>query len=388
MATTNRILAYSKGLVENGARVSIFNPFPTDNHIEGVQDEKNEGVYEGISYIYTSGRYLPRSKWIRACLRVTGIKRVVGYITSVLKIAEKDSENSIDWIIISTDEIRSLLVFSIMAKILRIRSVFIFDEYPIPIRHKLKETVPKWKEIFYSWVLRHIDAYISISENLKAYYCSLSIKPTHVLSVIVDTSRFKNAKRNEILQKQKYLCYMGNLELSKDDVDNIIRAFAIVVQKYPDFRLWLFGPVHSENVFKLKNLIKKLNIEEKVEFKGQVSSLEVPSILANAHILVSSQPDTKRASGGFPTKLGEYLSTGVPSLFTDVGENSRYVKDGEHVFLARPENSKDYACKLFFIIENYESAVKIARQGKTFIQNNYSHLIKGKEILSFLKALK
>ncbi|MDY0278541.1 MAG: glycosyltransferase, partial [Acholeplasma sp.] len=85
-----------------------------------------------------------------------------------------------------------------------------------------------------------------------------------------------------------------------------------------------------------------------------------------------------------PTKLGEYLSTGIPTLLTNVGENSKYVKDNTHVFLVEPNNPKAYADKLDWILENYSQAKKIAMNGKMYIKENHSLAVEGKKLYNFL----
>ena len=132
------------------------------------------------------------------------------------------------------------------------------------------------------------------------------------------------------------------------------------------------------------NLILSLNLEKRVFLKGGVNSDIVPQILKQAYILVSSQPDTKRASGGFPTKMGEYMAAGVPALLTDVGENAKYIKDGVHTFFSKPGDHIAYAKKLTYIIENYEHALKVATNGKKYLVDNFSHIHKGRELLEFI----
>lgn len=56
--------------------------------------------------------------------------------------------------------------------------------------------------------------------------------------------------------------------------------------------------------------------------------------------------------------------SGTPVLSTNVGETSKYFKDGEHMYFAKPESPLDYANKLKYIIDNYEKALAVAKKGK------------------------
>lgn len=385
-AATNRILAYCKGLIANGVNVDIFIPHTTD-YLPVKETLPDSGSYEGIRYFYSSGRYRSEYKVLRGLARATKFRQFYGYISSWKNICQQSKIKKYSCIIISTDLIPSLLIYSLLAKKINAKSVFIFDEFPIPIRHKLKDAIPKWKTFLYKIVLKNIDAYISISEKLKHYYCNISSKPSFVLPVICDVSRFYSANCDNILKTKKYLCYMGNMELSKDDVDNIIKAFAIITKDNKDLELHLYGSHNLQTNDYLKKLIISLGLSDCALLKGRVASADVPQILCNAFILVSSQPNTVRASGGFPTKLGEYLATGIPALLTDVGENSKYVKDSEHVFFVKPNDTQAYAKKLEYIIDNYTEALNIAKNGKEFILEQYSHIQQGKRLAAFLSNL-
>ena len=180
---------------------------------------------------------------------------------------------------------------------------------------------------------------------------------------------------------------MGNMELSKDNVDNIIKAFKIVSDKYKDIELHLYGAPSTSDQKKIITLIEKLGLRERVIFKGKAYNKDVPVILSNSFLLVSSQPNTKRAEGGFPTKLGEYMATGVPLLLTDVGEIGKYIADGVNGWLVPPGDPIKYAEKANYIIENYQQALDVAENAKNYIANNFDCKIQGIRLKKFLDDL-
>ena len=77
--------------------------------------------------------------------------------------------------------------------------------------------------------------------------------------------------------------------------------------------MYIIGKTPNKNqAFSNGNLVKELNLEEKVIFTGAVPYTDVPQLLIDAEILALDRPDNKQAKYGFPTKLGEYLMTGNP----------------------------------------------------------------------------
>lgn len=68
---------------------------------------------------------------------------------------------------------------------------------------------------------------------------------------------------------------------------------------------------------------------------GDVHRDKVPELLCRSKILALARPDNLQSEGGFPTKLGEYLSTGNLVIITDVGDIPFYLKDGESALIAK-----------------------------------------------------
>lgn len=378
-AATNRIIAYAKGLVHNGVLVDVYVYNPSDYKKESFS---NPGVYQGVNYFYPAGRIRRKNKILH------GFEMIKGIYLTLKKIKEENCIKQYRCIIISSETLYVLYFFSRLAQKLNTKSIFIFDEYPIPIRKYLKSKIPKLKQFLFSKVLPHISAYVSMTSSLAAFYCKITPKKTLIFPSVTDISCFDNDSFCMTPQERKYICYMGNMELSKDNVDNIIRAFYLVADIYKDIDLHLYGSPSQKDKMYLEQLINELNLNDRVIFKGKVDREVVPKILKSAYILVSSQPNTKRAEGGFPTKLGEYLATSVPVLLTNVGEISKYINDSEQAFLVPPTNPQLYADKLIYIINNYQTALGVARVGRQFLYDNYSHIIMGKKLADFIKEIK
>nr|WP_256474516.1 glycosyltransferase [Mucilaginibacter aurantiaciroseus] len=224
-----------------------------------------------------------------------------------------------------------------------------------------------------------------MTQSLKEFYNGIVKKNSFILPSVVDISRFTDVRDTH--ENKKHLCYMGNMELSKDNVDNIIDAFYLIADKFIDIEFHLYGAPSQIDKAKLIALIKKYNLEKRVLFKGKVNNNEVPVILKNSYILVSSQPDTKRAAGGFPTKLGEYMAVGVPTLLTAVGEIPNYITNGVNGWLAKPNDPQDYAVKLKYIIENYPAALEVADKAKKYVNDNFDYKFQCAKLLQFLNNI-
>ncbi len=378
MAPTTRILAYSKGMKENGVDVEIV----SFERIQNTNCKRIDGVVKGIPYhtpfCYNPKKYnnrIYRVLWANWKLRFSCIKELVN----------SNRNKKVDYVFFSFDTPLTLLFYGFFLRLHGIKTAFIGDEFPEPIR-QLKNKVPNWMIGLYRMAYKFISVRILMTKNLQTFYDNeICLKPTYILSSVIDTDRFENITKEAV--DRPYLCYMGNMMLAKDNVDNIIRAFALVASEFQNLDLHLYGLPNEHDREIVETLIKQYNLENRILLKGKASYDEVPQILGNAKILVTSQPLTKRAQGGFPTKMCEYMMTGKPSLLTDVGEINQYVKDGETVFMVEACNPQKYAEKLRYILTHYEEALNVAERGKQLVVNTYGAEQATKGLVDFLSEL-
>lgn len=381
MAPTTRITAYCKGLLKVGAKVDIISIVPQ----KGAGKPPLHGKCDGGDYFHFC--YPPKCKIPLIKSLLWRIKNRYCIYKALEYIKYSHQQKPYDSIILSFDDPGTFnCIVPVLHKLGNIKIIAIADEYPKPIRKYLKRSVPKRKLKRYRNIYKKIDGRILMTGKLKEFYDSkVCPKPTLLLSTIVDTDRFLDLK--PIKLQRDYLCYMGNMELAKDNVDNIIRAFDIIKNKYPKLDLFIYGsPCQKDKLF-LLTIIEKLKLKNRVFIKGRVDYDEVPNILAGAKILVASQPDTKRAEGGFPTKMGEYFMTGVPTILTDVGEISLYVKHMKNGYVVLPSNPQLYAKTLQYILDNYSESLVVAQNAKKFIIDNFSYEIAGRNIVDFLETI-
>ena len=200
--------------------------------------------------------------------------------------------------------------------------------------------------------------------------------------MFVDTTRFQGLKKQP---SEPYIAYCGTASNNKDGVDQLIKAFAIVVKKYPKYKLYIIGKTPSKQQrFDNFELVKDLGIENNVVFTGVVSSSEIPQMLMNATILALDRPNNLQAKYGFPTKLGEYLQTGNPVVITRVGDIPIFLKDGESALIAEPENPNSFSEKLCWAIEHPVEAREIGKKGKQVSDFHFNSIFETKKIISII----
>lgn len=231
--------------------------------------------------------------------------------------------------------------------------------------------------------IRGFSGLMVISKALKEYYQGHGITNIEVINMFVDASRFEKLQKQ--LQKNN-ITYCGRISYQKDGVNDLITAFSLITSKHPDYELKLIGAFENAEVeIRLKQLIKELNIEDKVRFTGLIDAKELPQHLKNANVLALARPDNIQAKYGFPTKLGEYLATGNPVVVTKVGEIPLYLKDKENAFLSEPNNPQNLAYVLDYVISNPDEAKRVGREGVSLTNSSFSSKFQTECALKFIR---
>ncbi|UKK54778.1 glycosyltransferase family 4 protein [Prevotella sp. E2-28] len=226
-----------------------------------------------------------------------------------------------------------------------------------------------------------------ISTALKKYFIEHGVSPEriHIVNMIVDTTRFHNVLKEK--SHERYIAYCGTVTSTKDGVDDLIKAFAIVNKKHPDVKLFIIGPIpgnKEENVF--VKLVGELGLTDSVHFTGIVPYDKMPQILKNAEILALARPDNIQAKYGFPTKLGEYLLTGNPVVLTSVGDIPHFLKDGESALIATPNNPNLFAEKLNWALDYKDESEQLGQKGRSVAENCFNYKTETQKIINIING--
>lgn len=142
--------------------------------------------------------------------------------------------------------------------------------------------------------------------------------------------------------KSKTLLYVGQL-LTGKGIDILLDAMRTIPHSY---RLRIVGSGKQESY--LKNYTKKLNLEDRVEFIGNVKHEELIHYYQDAYCLVvpSRTPETFNLTGV------EALKAGLPVVAADLGGITEWLRDGINGLLFESNNSTDLSNKINTLISN------------------------------------
>jgi glycosyltransferase involved in cell wall biosynthesis len=374
-AATNRVIQICKTILFEGNTLKLYITRPTEKR--GNIQTTRSGVYEGIEYKYVNKSIIwPGNKFNKFFCQLIGLIN-----TSVILTKEKYD------IVISYADYSLIhhLLYFVLIKFRNKRFIYSIDEFPWQLIYKRNSV---FDHLHISVFYKLFDALLVMTNTLMKYYANKIRKNSKMFHfpMSVEIERFR-IPDNEHYKDQSYVAYCGydtyyknGSIISKDGVDLLIESFAIVSQRHKDILLYIIG---ESNILHTTQ-VEELNLKGKVIFLGKISHSEVPRYLNNAKLLLLARPDSIQAQGAFPSKLGEYLSTGNPVVVTSVGEIPFYLKDNFNAFLAKPGDIHSFAERMDYALTNPDIAKEVGLRGREVAEIEFDYKRQGTKLNEFL----
>jgi len=378
-----RLLAIARGLIENGVDVYwiLLASEPTKEIL-------TDAHYKKIVFI-TLGKHFKKYRWNKYLFylyRFHQIPRLNNIIHNIIDIYKE---------LICYSYSYDFLFHYFLAKICKKNNIMIYNEmteYPKLIDEDInfitKSILKLRSYVYFKYFVPNVDHIFVISKALKQFfetYLENYNKKICVslLNMIVEPDRYECNLINTDSQF-KEIVYVGTMYGDKDGVYYLMEAYIKIYKDYPDSRLILVGAnTRVSQMQKINNILSKISDSDsdRIIFTGQLDRKSVIEKLNSAYCLALARPNNIQAKYGFPTKLGEYLSTGKPVVVTSVGEIPLYLKDGENAYIAKPDDVDSFADKLRECLNDPIKASYIGQKGKELVYKEFNYLEVTKNII-------
>lgn len=207
----------------------------------------------------------------------------------------------------------------------------------------MSRTVVKVFNPYTQTILKYLHEFTAVSDAAAAYIRSLTDQPIQIIPNGINLKRYTwHDHPPSQSGDAKTILYLGRLEQRKG-VKYLLRAFALLQQKYPDYRLILAGDGPDRE--KLQLLAEDLQLKN-YEFLGYVSEAQKMELLATADLYCS--PAIYGESFGIV--LLESMASGTIAV---AGNNDGYaaVMDGiGQMSVVNPRDDAEFARTLALLL--------------------------------------
>ena len=232
--------------------------------------------------------------------------------------------------------------------------------------HLHETSTPFFVNIIFKFLASYFcNAFITAGKRVKSYYLSgpgFAQKLAVEIQAPVDTSVFDPEK---VKEDQKIagcpglkIVTAGNINPLKG-IEYFVEMSSILNKQHADLNFFVVGPhldsqkKYSEKMFRLAEDFELKNFH----FYGP--SDNIPSVLKATDIYICSS-----IAEASPISVWEAMSMAKPIVSTDVGDVTRFIKNGENGFVVPIKDAAALAEKVGLLIEDKELRKKFAQKAR------------------------
>ena len=179
------------------------------------------------------------------------------------------------------------------------------------------------------------------------------------------SSKNKNPKLKKELGIKDQKVLVTNARLSPEKgLQHLIKAIKILEKE--NIILLIIGRSWEDEEKKLKYLVKKLNLENKIKFLGTFPFKEIPHYynISDVNLLVSLKE-------GLGFTSAESLACKKPIIGSNTGGIPDIVIHNKTGLLVEPGNSQQIADAIILLLKNKKLRDKLVKQGYSHIKENF-----------------
>jgi glycosyltransferase involved in cell wall biosynthesis len=253
-------------------------------------------------------------------LGIPGLDRVFVVLSSIRRLKKLINRNNYDVIVLYAVPTYGL------------QTLYFAKKSGTPVIFRALDVSHKIRSSFLSKLIKSFEKYvytksdvISANNPALANYCKDLSSRTSLPKVHyppLDVKHFMNQARDNDLRnslgirdQDKVIAYMGSFFYFSGLLD-ALKVFAKHKDPFPSVKLLLIGGGELDG--QLRDLAKKLGVEETVIFTGMVSYKNLPKYLSLADIAINTLEPSLVANVALPNKVLQYLASGLPVVSTQL----------------------------------------------------------------------
>jgi len=186
------------------------------------------------------------------------------------------------------------------------------------------------------------------------------------------------------LMGKSILCYIGYLN-PQDGVDYLLRALSILSYdlKRSDYHCVIMG--QGDSLANLKEMSRRLKLEEYVEFTGFIPDADLLSNLSAADICVDPDPSSPLNDLSTWVKIMEYMAYGKPIVSFDLKE-TRYSAQDAAIYV-KPNDELQFAVAIAKLMDDEALRARMGAFGRARVERELQWSCVRRNLASAYQAL-
>lgn len=208
-------------------------------------------------------------------------------------------------------------------------------------------------------IAKMCDGFVFQTHGSSKYYNESIRKKGIVIQNGIDVKTFEQSEIT--FEKRSGFCAVGRIDKDKC-FDELIEIFSIVLEKYPNETLDIFGDGPEKE--KLQNIVREKGLQNNILFQGKSNDI-IKEYARHKFFIMTSQTE------GFPNVLLEALTGGCVCFSSncDFGP-SEMIVSGENGFLIDTHNIKHFVDVICEVYNDDDLCRKISEKAKEIRKTN------------------
>ena len=232
--------------------------------------------------------------------------------------------------------------------------------------------------LIHNYILRKADIIFPISVYMKNYLKNKNLDEQKIfplpmgvnIKTFFPNQNIDRIKSKYNLQDKKVFIYVGTMA-KKRHLDILIRAFSLVKKEVKNVKLLMVGDGSGKE--ELEKLTRNLNLEKDIIFTGAVPYVEVPKYICLGEIGLSPIPPFNIYKMSSPTKLLEYMASGIPVIGNrEILEIRKVISKSNGGILVNFD-VKSFAAGMITLGKEEELAKIMGEKGREWVIKNRSY---------------
>lgn len=228
------------------------------------------------------------------------------------------------------------------------------------------------------------DGVIAISRMLKEHF---DISTPYVLRLPTIMNVLETEWNPVPTEGRIRLLFIGSIVWGKDRIKEIVNAVERLGR--PDIELHIYGPTKKEVEAQLGEMKNSNAFRNNVFLHRKVPHTQLMSEIRYYDLGVIIRPDRRQSNAGFPTKLAEYMSCGIPVIANDTGDIELYLHTNENGYLLPKNVTVD---EIINVLETYyclpvEQKKMMRKNARIVAEENFDYRTVSCDVKNFVNEV-
>lgn len=238
---------------------------------------------------------------------------------------------------------------------------------------------PQTPRFMYNYVLKNSSMVFAISNYLLNETRNMGCKNVIYLPIFINTSFFnKNLDKRMEIRKELGISihdivigYAGSFS-HVEGVPILLKAFKKLLNKFKNVKLVILGVGNVSGSDSVYEISKELKMSDSLILLPPQPYESMPDYLSAFDIACSPKINCEVNRAANPIKIYEYMSVGLVTVLSKVGEISEIVTDKKDAFLTKPDDCESLENILEYVIKNDNISYEMGKAAREKITKNYS----------------